>query len=143
MWSWLKSEGHKRRNQIRLDRKHLVTRSRRFIKIYLDADEIRKPEFYRVIADAAAHCYPGSPSPELRDAEIAEGASSAALKVVLSRIKRTQEDPTSDFVTDAYATVGVAYHRAAGVYRIDRDLQKLGTAAVHLLTIAKSYMGSH
>jgi hypothetical protein len=102
---------------------------------------MRKPDFYRVINEASAHCYPGSPSPELQDAEIADGASLAALEIVLARIEKNN-DPTFDFLTDAYATVGVAYHRAAGVYIKDEDLQELGTAAVHLLTIATSYMSA-
>ena len=41
---------------------------------------------------------------------------------------------------DATATVAVAYRRAAGVYSTDKDMQELGTAAVHLLTMATSYM---
>jgi hypothetical protein len=142
MFGGLKSEERERKRKVRLDRKHLGARSRRFLKIYLNANEMRKRDFYRVITNAAAHCYPDRPSPELQDAEIADGASSAALKVVLSRVDRIKDDPTSDFVTDAYATVGVAYHRAAGVYMMDKDLQKLGTAAVHLLTIATSYMSA-
>ena len=44
------------------------------------------------------------------------------------------------FVKDAYATVAIAYHRAAGVYIEDKLMQELGTAAVHLLTMATSYM---
>src|SRR6202035_3053416 len=104
--------------------------------------ELRKPDFYRVISDAVAYCYPDRPPPELQDAEIADGASLAALKIVLARIERIKDDPTSDFLTDAYATVGIAYHRAAGVYTMDKDLQKLGTAAVHLLTIATSYVSA-
>jgi hypothetical protein len=142
MFSWLKPEERERGTKVRLDRKHLEARSRRFLKIYLNADEMRKPDFYRVINDASAYCYPGSPCLELQDAEIADDASMAALNVVLSSVERIKDDPTSDFVTDAYATVGVAYHRAAGVYTMDIDLQKLGTAAVHLLTIATSYMSA-
>jgi hypothetical protein len=46
-------------------------------------------------------------------------------------------------ITDAYATVGTAYRRAAAVHTADRDMQQLGTAAVHLLTIAASYMAAH
>ena len=42
----------------------------------------------------------------------------------------------------AYATVAVAYRRAAGVYAIDEEMQ-LGTAAVHLLTKATSHMKAH
>ena len=54
-----------------------------------------------------------------------------------------KDDRISDFVTDACATVGIAYHRAAGVYTMDKEMQELGTAAVHLLTIATSYMRAH
>jgi hypothetical protein len=140
MFNWLKSEERELGRKVRRDRKHLEARSRRFLKIYLNADEMRKPDFYRAINEASACCYPGLPSPELQDAEIADGASLAALKIVIARIERIKEDPASDFVTDAYATVGVAYHRAAGVYLHDRKLRELGTAAVHLLTIATSYM---
>ena len=46
------------------------------------------------------------------------------------------------FRTDAYATVAIAYRRAAGIYTEDRDMQELGTAAVHLLTMATSYVKS-
>src|SRR5665213_1198847 len=55
-----------------------------------------------------------------------------------SRLSR-YSDRQAEFVTDAYATVGVAYHRAAGLYSADRTMLKLGTAAVHLLTMANSY----
>jgi hypothetical protein len=65
------------------------------------------------------------------------------MKVVLERGILRKGDRTADFVTDAYATVGVAYHRAAGIYVLDKDMQELGTAAVHLLTIATSYMTQH
>ena len=50
------------------------------------------------------------------------------------------DDKVADFVTDACATVAVAYHRAAGVYVADEKMEKLGTAAVHLLTMATSYI---
>ena len=78
----------------------------------------------------------------MEDAEVAEAASSAAMKIVLERAGLKQ-DRTTDFITDAYATVAVAYHRAAGVYIADKDMQELGTAAVHLLTIATSYIMAH
>ena len=51
-----------------------------------------------------------------------------------------KDDPLADFVTDACATVAIAYHRAAGVYTLDKEMQELGTAAVHLLTMATSYI---
>jgi hypothetical protein len=42
----LKSEERKRRRNVRLDRKHLEARSQRFLKIYLNANDARKPQFY-------------------------------------------------------------------------------------------------
>ena len=53
-----------------------------------------------------------------------------------------ENDPAGRFVTDACATVAVAYNRAAGVYVGDDKLQELGTAAIHLLTMATSYTRS-
>jgi len=79
----------------------------------------------------------------LEDAEIAEATSAAAMKMVLARknlVAENKDDRMREFVTDAYATVGIAYHRAANIYTMDKEMQKLGTAAVHLLTMATSYM---
>jgi hypothetical protein len=146
VFGWLKSERRERRRKIRLDRKHLEARARRFLKIYLNADETRKPQFYRVVEEASKQCRPmgsGLPPPELEDNQIAEVTSSAAMKIVVARNALKKDDPTADFVTDACATVGIAYHRAAGVYTMDNEMQELGTAAVHLLTIATSYMRAH
>jgi len=146
VFDWFKSEQRERRRKVRLDRKHLEARSRRFLKNYLNADETRKPQFYRAVEEVSKQCQPaksGLPPPELEDAQIAEATSSAAMKMVLAREERSalkKDDRISDFVTDAYATVGIAYHRAAGVYTTDKEMQELGTAAVHLLTIATSYM---
>ncbi len=142
MLRWFKSERRERRRTIRLDRKYLEARSRRFLKIYLDADETRKPQFYRAVEEASKRCQPavsGLPPSELEDAQIAEATSRAAMKIVLERNALKKDDRLADFLTDAYATVGVAYHRAAGVYTMDKDMQELGTAAVHLLTMATSY----
>ena len=146
VFGWFKSEKRERRRKIKLDRKHLEARARRFLKSYLNADETRKPQFYRAVEEASKQCQPvksGLPPPELEDAQIAEATSGAAMKMVLGREERgalKKDERISDFVTDAYATVGVAYHRAAGVYTMDKEMQELGTAAVHLLTMATSYM---
>jgi hypothetical protein len=68
----------------------------------------------------------------------------AALKVVKLRGRQpiTDKDPLAALITDAYATVAVAYRRASAAYTDDEDLLQLGTAAVHLLTIATSYMAA-
>ena len=146
VFDWFKSWRRERRREVKLDRKHLEARSRRFLKNYLNADETRKPQFYRAVEEASKQCQPvksGLPPPELEDAQIAEATSGAAMKMVLGREERgtlKKDDRISDFVTDAYATVGIAYHRAAGVYTMDKEMQELGTAAVHLLTMASSYI---
>jgi hypothetical protein len=144
MFGWLNSERRTRRRTIRSDRKHLEARARHFLKKYLEADEMRKPQFYRAVDHISQKCQPaelGSGQPAMSDHEIAEATSQAALQMVLDRNKRLKEDDrVGQFVTDACATVAVAYHRAAGVYEADENMQKLGTAAVHLLTMATSHM---
>lgn len=147
MFRWFNSEQRERRRKVRLDRKHLEIRARRFLKNYLNADEARKPQFYRAVEEASTQCQPpqlGELFSKLEDAQIAEATSRAAMKMVLEREERGEpkddDDRIADFVTDAFATVGVAYHRAAGIYTADKEMQELGTAAVHLLTMATSYM---
>jgi hypothetical protein len=44
-------------------------------------------------------------------------------EIVLERIASKKDDKLSDFLTEAYATVGVAYHRAARVYTMDKEMQ--------------------
>jgi hypothetical protein len=148
VFGWFKSEQRDRRTKVKLDRKHLEARVRRFLKSYLKANEPQKPQFYRAVEEASKQCQPakaGAPSSELGDAQIAEVTSNAAMKMVVERQRDVLKkgDRNADFVTDAYATVGIAYHRAAGVYTMDKEMQELGTAAVHLLTMATSYMNAH
>jgi hypothetical protein len=143
VFGWFKSEQRERRRKVRLDRKHLEARSRRFLKYFLDADETRKPQFYRAVEEASERCHPAPSPAEFDDAQIAEATSAAAMKIVLDQKVLKKNDPAIDFVTDAYATIAVAYHRAAGVYTMDKQMQELGTAAVHLLTMASSYIRAH
>ena len=143
MFGWFKGELRKRRKKVRSDRKHLEERTRRFLKSYLESDEMRKPQFYRAVEDISKKCQPadtGLDQSDLDDARIAETAYQAAMQMVLDRTGRLKkEDRIGNFVTDACATVAVAYHRAAGAYVGDEEMEKLGTAAVHLLTMATSY----
>ncbi len=44
-------------------------------------------------------------------------------------------------ISDAYATVAVAYRCAAAFYTEDEEMPRLGKAAVHLVTMAKSVVG--
>src|SRR6266852_6711972 len=121
VFGWLKSKRTRLHSElIRSDRKYLEARSRRFLQIYLKADESRKPHFYRALEDAVNKCRADAGvdqlSNEREDAEIAAATSSAAMKVVLERIGRKEDDGNAAFLTDAYATIALAYHRAAGVY---------------------------
>jgi len=148
VFSWFKSKRARlQSNLIRSDRKYLEARSRRFLQSYLKADESRKPHFYRAVENAVHKCQADAgvdqPSIEYEDAEIATATSSAAMKIVLERIGHNEGDGNAAFLTDAYATIAIAYHRAAGVYTEDLGMQELGTAAVHLLTMATSYVNSH
>ena len=144
MFGWFKSERRERRKKVRQDRKHLEERARRFLKSYLDADQTQKPQFYRAVEDISKKCHPAELSlsqPDMDDRRIAEATSQAALQMVLDRAGRfSADDKVDDFVTDACATVAVAYHRAAGVYEADEKMKELGTAAVHLLTMATLYI---
>ena len=140
MFGWFKFEHRERRRKVRLACKHLEARSRRFLKNFLHTDETGKPHFYYAVEAASKQCHPAEPLADLDDAQIAEATSDAAMKMVLERRVLKQNDPAIDFVTDAYATVAVAYHRAAGIYSMNKEMQELGTAAVHLLTMASSYI---
>ena len=144
MFGWLKSERRERRKKVRQDRKHLEEKARRFLKSYLDADQTRKPQFYRAVDDISKTCQPADSlsEPDTDDRRIAEATSQAALQMVLDRVRRSADDKVDDFVTDACATVAVAYRRAAGVYVEDEEMKQLGTAAVHLLTMATLYIGA-
>jgi hypothetical protein len=144
VFGWFKSEQRERRRKARLDREHLEARSRRFLKNFLNADQTRKSQYYQAVDAATEQCYPADAllSPELDDAQIAEAISAAAMKIVLERRALEKNDRIADFVTDAYATVCIAYNRAAGVYTADKEMEKLGTAAVHLLTMANSYISA-
>ena len=143
MIGWFKSKSRQRRKKVRLDRKHLEERARRFLKSYLEADEKQKPHFYRAVEHMSKKCHPaalGLAQSDVDDSRIAETTAQTAMKMVLDRTTQIRKDDrVGNFVTDACATVAVAYHRAAGIYAKDQEMQELGTAAVHLLTMATSY----
>ena len=146
MFGWFKSKSRERRKKVRLDREHLEKRARRFLKSYLEADEMRKPHFYLAVEDVSQKCHPAEleSQTDVEDSRIAEITSQTATKMILDRtVQIKKDDRVGNFVTDACATVAVAYHRAAGVYVDDKEMQELGTAAVHLLTMATSYVSAH
>ncbi len=143
MFSWVRANSQ--REEIRKDRKHLEARVRRLLKNYLSADEPQKRQYYEVIAGAAAGCQPDVSDPKLEGVQLAQASAQVALKVVSVRELQAfgDNEQLSELITDAYATVAIAYRRAAAAYTVDEEMQKLGTAAVHLLTIATSYMAAH
>ena len=143
MFSWFGLDN--RRRKIREDRKYLEARARRFLKSYLAAEGAMKHRYYEAVEEASAACHPRITNITLEDAHFAEATAEAALKVVKRRGQRASDshDNLATLITDSYATVAVAYRRAAGVYAIDEEMQKLGTAAVHLLTMATSHMKAH
>ena len=131
-------------SEIREDRKHLEARARRLLNNYLSADGPRKQQYYEVVAGAATACQPGVTDPNLEDPKLAQATAEAALKIVTLREHQANDDSDqlAALITDAYATVAVAYRRASAVYLSDEEMQQLGTAAVHLLTMATSYMAA-
>jgi hypothetical protein len=135
--SWFRSDRQK--DRIRKDRNRLEVRARRLLKSYLSADGPSKAAIYQVVAGAAAGCQPDISNPDLEGVQLAQASAEVALKVVRLREKHAYKDPPEALITDAYATVALAYRRASAAYRDDPEMQQLGTAAVHLLTIATSY----
>jgi hypothetical protein len=140
VFRWLRPNSQ--RKQVRQDRKFLETRSRRLLKSYLAADGPRKQRYYEAIAGAAAGCQAANLfGPALENTQFAHDTAEAALNVVRQReLRHMDGDDVQSMITDAYATVAIAYRRAAAAYTIDNEMQRLGTAAVHLVTMATSYM---
>jgi hypothetical protein len=130
-----------RRRIIREDRKYLEARVRRFLSNYLSASEMQKSRYYEVVAGASAGCHPEHSVSHLENIQVAEMTAEMASTVVRRRLEAGKDnDNLERIITDAYATAAVAYRRAAGRYVNDKQMQKLGTAAVHLLTMATSHM---
>jgi hypothetical protein len=142
VFSWFRSD--RRRKKIREDQRYLEARARRLLQSYLSADDRQKQQYYEVIAGAAAACHPSVSDPRLEDVKVAQVSAEAAVKVVKFRGQQFMDsnDHLAEMITDAYATVAIAYRRAAALYIVDKEMQQLGTAAVHLVTIANSYVAA-
>ena len=132
-----------RQKAIREDRKYIVGRARRFLLSYLTSDDLQKQQYHELVAGAAAACQPQAADPNLQNTELSKIVAETAL-VVKARKRRAIDDKEhlAALITDAYATVAIAYRRAAAVYVLDEEMQQIGTAAVHLVTIANSYMAA-
>jgi hypothetical protein len=141
MLRWFRSD--KRRKAIREDRKYIVGRARRFLLSYLTSDDPQKQRYYELVAGAAAACQPQAADPKLQNTELSKIVAETALLVVKVREQQADDsDQLASLITDGYATVAMAYRRAAAVYVLDEEMQQIGTAAVHLVTMANSYMAA-
>ena len=139
MFGWSKID-RERRRLIREDRKYLEVRVRGFLHDYLSASDVEKDRYCEVVAGASAGCLPEDSILHFENLRLAEITAEKANAIAKRRLQaeRDSYDPLERFITDAYATAAVAYRRAAGIYVDDKRMQKLGTAAVHLLTMAVS-----
>lgn len=139
MVSWFRSDG--RRRAIREDRKYIAARARRLLLRYLASDDLKKQQYLELVAGAAAACQPPTSDPDLENTELSKVIAETALRVVKVRERKAaaNNDQLVISITDAYATVAMAYRRAAAVYILDEEMQQVGTAAVHLVTMANSY----
>lgn len=142
MFGWFNTNG--RTALIRRDRKHLEVRARRLLQGYLSADGPRKQRYYEVIAGASAACKPNASDPTSENLQLMQAAAQSAFDVVRQREHQAiaDKDQINSLITDAYAAVAIAYRRASAAYSEAEDMQKLGTAAVHLVTIATSHNNS-
>jgi hypothetical protein len=139
MRSWFKAHGQ--RKQVRQDRKYLEARARRILKGYLAADDPRKQRYYEAVAGAAIGCQPAAVDLALENPQLAYDTAESGLNIVKPReLQQLDGDEVQSMITDAYAAVAIAYRRAAAFYTDDKEMLRLGTAAVHLVTIATSYM---
>src|SRR4029453_8394258 len=128
-----------RRKAIREDRKFIVARARRFLTSYLASDDLQKQQYYGLVAGAADACRPRISDPHLKNTELSKLIAQTPLIVVKVRPAQAEDkDPLQELMQDAYSTVAIAYRRAAAVYVLDEEMQQIGPAAVHLVTIANS-----
>jgi hypothetical protein len=127
-----------RRRITRQDRQYLEAGVRYFLNEYLSANDIEKDRYFEVVAGIATACQPKNVLSYSANLQVAGMTAEAASTVARSRIRaeRHRDIETNPFLTDACATVAVAFRRAAGIYVDDEQMQTLGTAAVHLVIMA-------
>jgi hypothetical protein len=125
VFDWIKTDA--RRKAIREDRQYIVGRTQRFLRSYLSADGPRKHRFYEAVEGASAASRPTTDS-LAEDREIAKATAEAALQVVKRRTQlgRDSEDHLAIFITDAYATVAMAYAAPRGRTRLIKKCSNLG-----------------
>jgi hypothetical protein len=139
MFLWSKID-RQRKRIIKEDQKYLEGSARTFLSDYLRASDVEKELYYDAVSGASAGCRPTNAVQQLDSKQIAEMTAELASKVARQRqaSARYSDDDLEKFITHAYATTAIAYRRAAGTYVDDKKMLELGTAAVHLLTMATS-----
>jgi hypothetical protein len=139
MFHWLKTD-RQRRRIAREDQKYLEASARSFLSSYLRANEAEKELYYEAVSGASAGCRPPNAVSQLDSRQVAAMTADVASRVARQRQRRADynTDRVESFITDAYATTAIAYRRAAGTYLGNEKMLRLGTAAVHLLTMATS-----
>ena len=139
MFHWFKVD-RRRRRIISEDQKYLEVGARSFLSNYLRANEAEKELYYDAVAGASAGCHPTNAVSQLDSKQVAEMTADLASRVARQRQRRIEynNNDLEKFITDAYATTAIAYRRAAGIYVDHQKMLALGTAAVHLLTMATS-----
>jgi hypothetical protein len=139
MFHWFKVD-RRRRRIISEDQKYLEIGARSFLSNYLRANEAEKELYYDAVAGASEGCHPTNAVSQLDSKQVAEMTADVASRVARQRQRRIEykNNDVEKFITDAYATTAIAYRRAAGIYVDDQKMLALGTAAVHLLTMATS-----
>jgi len=85
VFDWFGPGQRERRRKVRLDCKHLESRSRRFLQSYLMADEERKPAFYRAVEEGVRALDCGRPSPH--NGNVISG-SAGAMIALSARVPR-------------------------------------------------------
>lgn len=126
----------------RQDRRYLEARVRHFLHGYLSASDPDKDRYLEVVAAVAAGCQPENVISFSENLQVAELTAATAGAVAMRRMgveKGRPEDHAYAFMTDACAAVAIAYRRSAGIYVDNEPMRKLGTAAVHLVTMATSH----
>ena len=139
MFHWFKVD-RRRRRILSEDQKYLEAGARSFLSNYLRANEAEKELYYDAVAGASAGCHPTNAVSQLDSRQVAEMTADVASRVARQRQRRVEynNNDLEKFITDAYATTAIAYRRAAGTYVDHERMLALGTAAVHLLTMATS-----
>jgi hypothetical protein len=139
MFHWSKID-RRRRRIISEDQKYLAAGARSFLSNYLGANEAEKELYYDAVSGASAGCHPTNAVSQLDSKQVAETTADVASQIARQRQRRVEynNNDLEKFITDAYATTAIAYRRAAGTYLDHAKMLALGTAAVHLLTMATS-----